>query len=372
LGKSGKFSDTQLTHGLALFLSVGDAAKWLGVPRQTVKRWCETGKLSAIPKPYGGSITYQISPQAVDLLLARRQELTHLKRTPKVKSQPEVLRSHQELLPNWIKAMETGILNGKVFSPRTIETYNLYSKKFFENHATLSLDSLREELASIPAKHFAKREKIFKTLVCLGKYLIQTHVLPESFLEEVKPLTPKRHLPAGKATVDNDSLEKLMQACESPLDTLLITLLAHTGLRASEACQLRFSDIELEKAVLTVQCGKGGKSRKVGLAGSVIEAIQAYTQTRVDVGPNAHLFLNRVGKPMDRHGIHQRVQRIARDAGVAAYPHALRRAFVTVNANKGRPLQMLQLACGHSNIRTTMGYCMTTEQDVVEAMQDWE
>jgi excisionase family DNA binding protein len=349
---------------------VGQVAEQLGVPRKTVQRWCEAGSLPALPKAYGSKITYQISPQAVEIFLRHREETKQQRKPTHAPIQKD--RPHPELVPDWIKAMETGILNGKVFSPRTIETYQLYTEKFFENHPTLSVHTLRKELASIPAEHFAKREKIFKALLCFGKYLIQEQALPESFLEEVKPLTPKRHLPPKKATVDTDSLDKLMQACESPLDTLLVTLLAYTGLRASEACQLRFSDIELEKAILTVQCGKGGKTRKVGLAGSVIEAIQAYMQTRVDVGPSAYLFLNRVGKPMDRHGVHQRVQRIARDAGVTAYPHALRRAFVTLNANKGRSLVMLQMACGHSDIATTRSYCMTAEQEVIEAMKEWK
>jgi integrase len=353
-------------------LSVGDAAKMLGIPRQTVKRWCETGKLSAIPKPYGDSITYQISPLAVELLVAQQEQLTHFKRASKSKQKSEPSKNHQELVPNWIRAMETGVLNGKVFSPRTIETYELYTEKFFGNHTALSLDSLKKELASIPAEHFAKREKIFKALLCFGKYLIQEQALPESFLEDVKPLTPKRHLPAKKATVDNEALQKLLEACETPLDTLLITLLAYTGLRASEACQLRFSDIDMGKAVLTVQCGKGGKTRKVGLSSSVLEVIQAYRETRLDAGPGGYLLLNRLGKPMDRHGIHQRIQRIARDAGVTAYPHALRRAFVTLNANKGRSLVMLQMACGHSDIATTRSYCLTAEQEVIEAMKAWE
>ncbi|WP_303675106.1 tyrosine-type recombinase/integrase [Vampirovibrio chlorellavorus] len=365
-------TDKQLTSSSGHFLSVGDVAKILGVSRQTVKTWCETGKLSAIPKPYGGSITYQISPLAVELLLAQQDQLTSFKSASKTNRKPQVLKSHPEFVPVWIKAMQTGVFNGKVFSSRTVEIYQLYVEKFFESYSALSADSLKEKLASIPAEHFAKREKIFKALVCLGKYLIQEKALSESFLEEVKPLTPRRHLPPKKATVDTDSLTSLLKACESPLDTLLVTLLAHTGLRASEACQLRFSDIDLKKAILTVQRGKGGKTRKVGLPVGVIEAIQSYRETRIDCGPSAYLFLNRVGKPMDRHGIHQRIQRIARDAGVTAYPHALRRAFVTLNANKGRSLVMLQIACGHSDIATTRSYCMTTEQEVVEAMRTWD
>jgi integrase len=70
--------------------------------------------------------------------------------------------------------------------------------------------------------------------------------------------------------------------------------------------------------------------------------------------------------------IYNRLKRLGKEAGVTVSPHALRRCFVTLNANKGRPLQMLKHACGHSDIKTTMGYCMTTEQEVIEAMKEWE
>jgi site-specific recombinase XerD len=32
---------------------------------------------------------------------------------------------------------------------------------------------------------------------------------------------------------------------------------------------------------------------------------------------------------------------------------------------------MIQMACGHSDIKTTMAYCKTKEEEVVNAMKDW-
>ena len=74
---------------------------------------------------------------------------------------------------------------------------------------------------------------------------------------------------------------------------------------------------------------------------------------------------------MDRYGIRVRLKKLGTKAKVDVTPHALRRAFVTINANKGRPLPMLQIACGHSDITTTRSYCMTTEDETIEAMKNW-
>jgi integrase len=67
-----------------------------------------------------------------------------------------------------------------------------------------------------------------------------------------------------------------------------------------------------------------------------------------------------------------RLEKLALKTGIPVTPHALRRAFVTINAYKGRPLPMLQIACGHSDITTTRSYCMTSEDETIEAMQNWD
>ena len=78
------------------------------------------------------------------------------------------------------------------------------------------------------------------------------------------------------------------------------------------------------------------------------------------------------GNKMERYGLRDRLERIGKKTGVKVTAHALRRAFVTINSNKGRPLVMLQMACGHADIQTTRSYCMTSEQEVIDAMKEWD
>ena len=33
---------------------------------------------------------------------------------------------------------------------------------------------------------------------------------------------------------------------------------------------------------------------------------------------------------------------------------------------------MLQIACGHSDIKTTRSYCQTSEDEVIQAMKTWQ
>jgi integrase/recombinase XerD len=168
-----------------------------------------------------------------------------------------------------------------------------------------------------------------------------------------------------------EQLQKVLNTCTKSLDRLIITMLSSTGLRASEFCDLKMKDINLEKGYLVVERGKGGKRRRVGMSGKVTEMLRAYLQKHPTNSPEDYVFKSRFGARMERDGLLNRVRRIGSLAGIEITPHVLRRAFVTINANKGRSLVMLQMACGHSDIKTTRSYCKTSEDEMIQAMKDW-
>lgn len=57
-------------------------------------------------------------------------------------------------------------------------------------------------------------------------------------------------------------------------------LIAVTGLRISEAIGIDDCDLDLDKAVLTIQKGKNGKSRLLPLSGSAVERLRVYRRER--------------------------------------------------------------------------------------------
>ncbi|MCE3234751.1 MAG: integrase family protein [Vampirovibrio sp.] len=280
-------------------------------------------------------------------------------------------KAHLDYLPTWEDAMRFGLMDGRPYSEISIETYIYYARWFLERYQVISLDTLKKALLAIPTEHFAKRLKIYQTTISLAKILIQEKALDPKYLTESKKFRPRRHLPERKVTVDQKGLDKLIEACQNPLERLLVILLSQTGLRVSEAANLKLENINYEEKFLTVTLAKWGKTRRVGLSGKVIEAIHAYLTYRPE-GEEEWLFINRNGNRMNRFGIRNRLDRIGERVDVKVTPHALRRAFVTLNANKGRPLVMLQIACGHNDIATTRSYCMTTEDETIEAMQAWD
>jgi integrase/recombinase XerD len=150
---------------------------------------------------------------------------------------------------------------------------------------------------------------------------------------------------------------------KSPLfcrNVAILELLYSSGLRASELCDLKLRDANLQVGCVRV-LGKGMKERIVPLGQAASEAIARYVQ---EVRPNFdrhksdRLFLSRTGKPMERIGLWMLVERHARKAGLlnSVSPHTLRHCFATHLIGGGADLRIVQELLGHSDISTTQIY----------------
>src|SRR5690606_36641127 len=126
---------------------------------------------------------------------------------------------------------------------------------FLAARPVVSAMALEAELLKAPAAQYGKRFKLYKGVVCFGKFLIRQGALEKSFLEEVKPLYPKRHAPPKRAVLDEAQLKQLMDAAKTPFQKMMLAVLAGTGLRASEAVALKRADVDLGRGVLMVRKG---------------------------------------------------------------------------------------------------------------------
>ena len=364
-GSNKAQSSTKVRHVLSGLISVTKAAFMLGVNSVTVTRWCESGKLPAMARPFGQKTTYKIPLKAVELLI-QEQEV----QSKKAESPAPV--EHLKYISAWKHAMEKGLITGKPFSPLTIKDYQRHITEFFNEHQELSYKLARQVLLKCPVEQFGRKFKYHKALVSYAKFLHEAGQLAEEEVEGIKRLRPKPHKAPKRTCVNEPDLASIIKACTSLRERLLVTLLASTGVRAAEAATIQWQDINLEEGTLHIPKGKGGKERKLGLMPALISLIKDETSSRARIYPAMALLVNAKGKPMDRYAIYRKLKRIGGRIGINAHPHALRRAFVTINANKGRSLVILQRSCGHSDIKTTMSYCLTAEQEVIEAMKGWD
>ncbi|WP_119291122.1 integron integrase [Azohydromonas sediminis] len=178
---------------------------------------------------------------------------------------------------------------------------------------------------------------------------------------------------------------------------VLVRLLYGTGMRITEALQLRVKDVEFDRRVIVVRSGKGGKDRVVMLPATLAPGLREQVQharvlweadARAGRGgvqmPDAlerkypragsswawfwvfpqaeHSVCPRTGVERRHHLFDQTFQRAFKRAVHAAgierpaTPHTLRHSFATHLLQSGTDIRTVQELLGHSDVSTTMIY----------------
>lgn len=160
------------------------------------------------------------------------------------------------------------------------------------------------------------------------------------------------------------------------LYVMLFGLIAATGLRVSEALELRLGDI-LAGGVLHIRETKFGKSRLVPLHKTVVEALECYLDRRHRfAGSDDHLFLSVKGKMLAYSSVNCTFRRILRLADIAPERprrpriHDLRHSFATRVLEQcgtqrdavARHFVALATYLGHVDIKQTYWYLQATPE----------
>jgi integrase/recombinase XerD len=146
-------------------------------------------------------------------------------------------------------------------------------------------------------------------------------------------------------------------------DRAILETLYAVGARATELCDLRVNDLNVEFGYVRL-FGKGSKERIVPVGARALAAVKAYLTDR----PNfvfrrtpepVELFVSRAGRPLERTALWRLVKRYARQAGLSTehiYPHVLRHSFATHLLSGGADIRTVQEMLGHADVTTTQIY----------------
>jgi site-specific recombinase XerD len=144
----------------------------------------------------------------------------------------------------------------------------------------------------------------------------------------------------------------------------IILLLLDTGLRASEICALRISDLDVRNSILRA-FGKGKKERFIPFSPRTGQAIWRYLATRKDDRQNDPLFTTRYGHPLDRDQLRRLLERIGTRAQVSdVHPHRFRHTFAINYLRNGGDTFTLQLLLGHSTMEMVRTYLNLANADL--------
>ena len=198
----------------------------------------------------------------------------------------------------------------------------------------------------------------FYRFLCLEKEISQD---PTELLE-----SPKlgRHLPDVLTLQEIDSMIAAigLSRPEGHRNRAMLEMLYSCGLRVSELCALRLSDLFLEEGFIRVW-GKGGKERLVPISRRAVDELHDWFRWRNEIrmkpGAEDVVFLSvRRGAPLSRITVFYWVKEIAASAGIRKNisPHTFRHSFATHLLEGGANLRAIQAMLGHESISTTEIY----------------
>ena len=178
--------------------------------------------------------------------------------------------------------------------------------------------------------------------------------------------TPQRHSPLPKFLTEEEMEQLLLTPDISTdigvRDRALLELMYAAGLRVSEMCGLRATDLELDAALIRCH-GKGSKERRIPIGKSAVHWLQRYLAIRKQFGSEGkpELFLHR-GRALTRQIAWSIIKELAAAAGVPDIsPHTLRHSFGTHLMQHGADSRSVQALLGHADISTTEIYTHITD-----------
>jgi integrase/recombinase XerD len=145
-------------------------------------------------------------------------------------------------------------------------------------------------------------------------------------------------------------------------DRALLELLFATGIRRMEVAGARLADLDLQRRLLLVRCGKGRKDRMVPLGERATHWLRRYVEEARPAltrrPEETAVFVGSGGKPLSLNWLSTLVARHVRAAlpGRPGSCHLLRHAMATMMLEGGADIRYIQLMLGHAQLVTTQIY----------------
>ena len=172
-----------------------------------------------------------------------------------------------------------------------------------------------------------------------------------------------KYLPDILSVEEIDSLISAIDRStkEGQRNCAILETLYSCGLRVSELCNLKISDLYFNEGFIKVE-GKGSKQRLVPISQKAINEINNYFISRNEglIKPEYEdfVFISRFGKNISRIMVFHIIKELAEKTGLkkSISPHTFRHSFATHLLEGGANLRVIQCMLGHESIGTTEIY----------------
>jgi integrase len=231
---------------------------------------------------------------------------------------------------------------------------------------------------------------IHRTLSQALAHAVKTGVLFKNPAEQVKPPRPPRR---EVALLSKAEVAALLHAAESTPLYLPVLVGVTTGMRRGEILGLRWSDIDLKRATLTVNqslerlAGKttlkppktSGSRRTITLPALTVEALKAHRAAQATerwLGKPELVFAHADGSAFDPDSMTKAFDRLVEAAGVRRITfHGLRHTHISHQLMDGVHVKIVSERAGHANVSITLSvyaaFIPTLQADAAAGVDAW-
>lgn len=180
-----------------------------------------------------------------------------------------------------------------------------------------------------------------------------------------------------KAARNDSSLAKARGLIHGIRSWMIVDLLTCSGLRVSEASNLRIKHLKIGhgKSEIFVEDGKGSISGTVQIPLGLKKHLKSFIQWKKErnegVEPDDYLFIGQRGK-MTGQAIQQIVKRYLKDLGLyeqGKSVHALRHSYAVALYQRERCLRTVQKQLRHVSIQSTQIYADVSKDKIAEQIR---
>ena len=244
----------------------------------------------------------------------------------------------------------------------------------------LSADMVRQFLTNLEeTRHCiaATRNQRLGGVHALARFIGESSPEHIEWCAQIRLIPFKKMAHPSITYLDKPEMDALLtspdrQTSQGQRDYALLLFLYNSGARASEAAELRITNIDWYAKCARI-IGKGNKQRACPLWPNTMDQLHLLAAQRE---PEQFLFLNRNGQPITRFGIHTLVERYAFRACAQApslgtkqvSPHVIRHTSATHLLRSGVDINTVRAWLGHVSLTTTNIYAETDLETKARAL----
>jgi site-specific recombinase XerD len=196
-------------------------------------------------------------------------------------------------------------------------------------------------------------------------HLVNTSIALEHFTrfmgDVVKLSRPKKPKRLIKDVLSEAEVSRLLSAAGNIRIKALISLLAYSGIRNQEFCNLKLDDIDLGANQVLVRDGKNRQDGVVNISAECTRILIDYLREHPRE-KNEFLFTTLTKRnQLKTADVRKTIRVVAKRANIGrrVFPHLMRHALASNLLNRGASLMMIQQQLRHRHIESTMVYVIS-------------